>query len=181
MAVGKESILRAGSANAAAKEKKNGPAEGKEQEKTEIKKDKTKAAEERKNNKPAEPVMKVQAGELRSVPKTWGTPVLKKEDVAALAVSIKEFGMIVPVLVYKNKKQELLILKGYHRMAAARKAGLTEIPVCFTEAGTDSKAKKLFEELRSLESDKRVETASESKKDYEIISSISASLPAYLL
>lgn len=163
MAVGKGSILRAGSANAAAKEKKSAEKKAAGQEK-------------------ALPVegMKESAAQvpleaLKEVPQRWKDGAVDVKKPAGLTESIKLYGVLVPVLVYQNKKQGLLILDGACRVEAAREAGLVQIPVFFVEAKTDARAEEIYRELRSF----RKMCAPD--REYEVISSITANLPDYLL
>lgn len=169
MAVGKGSILRAGNANAATKEKKTALKES------------VPVLEENvpmvQMVKETDMAAKVPVEALKSVPKTWGIPALDDGQIEKLAQSMKSLGMIVPVVVYKNKKQELQILKGYHRVEAAKAAGLNEIPVSFVEADSDSKAKLIYEELRAFD----LALTKNMDKEYEVVSSITVNMPSYLL
>lgn len=173
MAVGKGSILRAGSANAAAKEKKQ----------EQIVKESVKpVVQEEENsqfiqaeNRQMNVATRVPTEELKEVPRTWGIPQLQSVKLQKLADSMGKFGILVPVVVYKNKKQELLILDGYHRVAVAKESGITELPVFFADVMTDVKARAMFEELRTFAK------AEELEKEYEVVSSIKSSMPSYLL
>ena len=52
-----------------------------------------------------------------------------KEKINALASSIKENGMIQPIIITKGKNDMYKIVAGERRWRAAKKAGLKEIPV----------------------------------------------------
>lgn len=177
MAVGKGSILRASNANAAVKEKKTTKETASIKEKSQpqevVKELAAKVTDI--TAKVSDMAAMVPVDALRNVPKTWGTPVINEGKLASLTESIKTFGMIVPIIVYKNKKQELLVLKGSHRVVAAKAAGLLQVPVSFVEANTDAKAKEIYVELRSFEK------ADETEKEYEVVSSITVNMPSYLL
>lgn len=177
MAVGKGSILRASNANAAAREKKVEKAASAVENKSVQEKDGkvTSAKSADIAVKAPEVVAKVPVDALKNVPKTWGIPVLDAARIASLKDSIQAYGMLMPVIVYKNKKQELLVLKGNHRIAAAKEAGLGQVPVAFVEADTDAMAKAIYAELRSFDK------AGETQKEYEVISSITVNMPSYLL
>lgn len=163
MAVGKGSILRAGNASAAVKEKKDGKAGALSTESV---------------TQSADKITMVPATALLPVPKTWGLPVLCGERVARLRESIRTHGVLAPVLVCKNAKQELFLLKGYHRVAAAKEAGCSEIPVVFTDAASDESARKIYEEIRKFE---KVSGRTDEEKEYEVVSSITVNMPSYLL
>lgn len=54
--------------------------------------------------------------------------------IEELSDSIKEFGIIQPLLVHKNKKGEgYELIAGERRLRASKKAGLTEVPVILRE------------------------------------------------
>ena len=55
-----------------------------------------------------------------------------KEKIDELAESIKEHGLIQPIIVVKNKDM-YKIVAGERRWRAAKKAGLKEVPVCIRE------------------------------------------------
>lgn len=55
-----------------------------------------------------------------------------KEKIEELAESIKEHGLIQPIIVVKNKDM-YKIVAGERRWRAAKKAGLKEVPVCIRE------------------------------------------------
>ncbi len=192
MSVGKGSILRASNANAAVKEKKTAPkaATGAVINSTQVQ-DKTDKSEKvqdipkkiqdiptkitDRNGKLSDMVTKVPVDACKQVPKTWGVTVVDVMRVESLKESIQAYGMLVPIIVYKNRKQELLVLKGNHRLAAAKAVGLKEVPVFFVEVATDAQAKEIHVELRSFEKDDNRE------KEYEVVSSITVNMPSYLL
>lgn len=168
MAVGKGSILRAGNANAAAKEKKAVKENKPSVESTEAVLKETGIAV-----KATDMAAKVPLEALKSVPKAWGSNRLDAARVDALAESLLKYGMLLPVLIYKNQKQELLVIKGSHRIAAAKQTGMTEVPAVFLETDSDRVAKEVYMELRSFDRTK--------DKEYEVVSSITVNMPSYLL
>lgn len=54
-------------------------------------------------------------------------------DLTELAASINAVGLLEPILATKNGGTKLLIVAGHRRHAAARKAGLNEVPVIVRE------------------------------------------------
>ena len=56
-----------------------------------------------------------------------------EEALDALSVSIKEKGVLQPLLVRKNNDGKYEIIAGERRFRAAKKAGLTEVPVIIKE------------------------------------------------
>jgi len=54
--------------------------------------------------------------------------VLDNEDMEALIDSIKEMGIILPLLVRRTSKGKLEIVSGHRRLFAAKKLGLEEVP-----------------------------------------------------
>lgn len=56
-----------------------------------------------------------------------------EEAIKALAVSIKEKGILQPLIVRKNDKGEYELIAGERRLRAAKEAGLTEVPVIIKE------------------------------------------------
>jgi len=169
LAVGKGSILRAGNANAATKEKKLVPV----QERTVETKDSSAVQLVKESDLTA----KVPLDALTAVPKTWGIVVLDENKLKKLQESIRTFGLLIPIVVYKNPKQELLVLKGYHRLEAAKAAKLTEVQVTFVEVKDADEAKAVYKELRSYDKI----ASKELEKEYEVVSSITVNMPSYLL
>ena len=68
----------------------------------------------------------VALGEIR-VPEN--VRALDAEHVKALAGSIKLQGMLVPVVVRDDSETGFELVAGFHRVAAARSLGLTDVPV----------------------------------------------------
>ena len=74
---------------------------------------------------------------------------LTKDFVA----SIKELGVLMPVIAVRNPDGVLMVRAGQRRTAAAREAGLTSIPVYITDEGTDD-ASRLVTQI--VENDQRL-------------------------
>jgi len=67
--------------------------------------------------------------------------------------SIKELGVLMPVIAVRNPDGTLMVRAGQRRTAAAREAGLTSIPVYITDEGTDD-ASRLVTQI--VENDQRL-------------------------
>jgi len=67
--------------------------------------------------------------------------------------SIKELGVLMPVIAVRNPDGILMVRAGQRRTAAAREAGLTSIPVYITDEGTDD-ASRLVTQI--VENDQRL-------------------------
>ncbi len=65
-----------------------------------------------------------------------------KEKITALSVSIKDHGLIQPIVVMKNKSGRFTIVAGERRWRAAKEAGLKEVPVIVNEY-TDEEAAEI--------------------------------------
>jgi len=60
---------------------------------------------------------------------------LNPEHVASLASSIKERGLLVPLIVKPLGDDRYGLLAGYHRHAACKQAGVAKIPVVIRDTG----------------------------------------------
>lgn len=167
MAVGRGSILRASNANAATKEKS-------EKKKMDGSAKKEVGENEIIQNIVNEASGKVPISVIKEVPKVWGLPKFNEDSNKAVTDSVKKFGILVPLVTYRNEKQEVVLLKGYNRLAAAKAAGLGEVPVTFVEVADEKQAKKIYEEIRRFD-------YVEKKEGYEVVSSITVNMPSYLL
>ena len=67
--------------------------------------------------------------------------------------SIKELGVLMPVIAVRNPDGTLMVRAGQRRTAAAREVGLTSIPVYITDEGTDD-ASRLVTQI--VENDQRL-------------------------
>lgn len=56
------------------------------------------------------------------------------KDLVELSASIKEFGIIQPIIVKKNSKGLYILIAGERRLRAAAMAGLKKVPVIIREA-----------------------------------------------
>ena len=59
--------------------------------------------------------------------------VLDNEDMEALVESIKDMGIILPLLVRKTGKDKYEVVSGHRRLFAAKKLGLKEVPCKVTD------------------------------------------------
>ena len=68
--------------------------------------------------------------------------VQDNEEMEALAESIKEHGIVSPVIVrpLENTTDEYEIISGHRRVMASRKAGITEVPVLIVSLDRDAAA-----------------------------------------
>lgn len=62
---------------------------------------------------------------------------LDDAHVQALAGSIKLQGILVPLVVRESGDDAFELVAGFHRIAAARSLGLTEVPVVVRDADTE--------------------------------------------
>ena len=59
------------------------------------------------------------------------------EDMEALVESVMEFGILTPLLARKTEQERYEIIAGHRRKLAAKKAGLTELPVILRDMTRD--------------------------------------------
>lgn len=59
------------------------------------------------------------------------------EDMEALVESVMEFGILTPLLARKTEQERYEIIAGHRRKLAAKKAGLSELPVILREMTRD--------------------------------------------
>ena len=59
------------------------------------------------------------------------------EDMEALVESVMEFGILTPLLARKTEQERYEIISGRRRKVAAKKAGLTELPVILRDMTRD--------------------------------------------
>lgn len=72
-------------------------------------------------------------------------------DVTDLAASIREVGLLQPLLVTSRESSRFELVAGRHRLSAARKAGLAAVPCLLVNAEGDTASKlKEHTERRSL-------------------------------
>src|SRR5690606_11596852 len=64
--------------------------------------------------------------------------VFDDEDLAELVHSVREFGVLQPVVVRKNAADEYELIMGERRTRAAREAGLTEIPAIVRDTADEN-------------------------------------------
>ena len=78
---------------------------------------------------PSEEIVKVKLSELRSNP-YQPRKVFDEDALQELADSIKQFGLLQPILV-QDRKDHYEIIAGERRWRAAKKAGIKTIPAIF--------------------------------------------------
>ena len=66
--------------------------------------------------------------------------VQDNEEMAALSESIRENGILSPLIVRPTEENQYEIISGHRRLYAARKAGLTEVPVLICTLDRDAAA-----------------------------------------
>ena len=66
--------------------------------------------------------------------------VQDNEEMAALSESIRENGILSPLIVRPTEEKQYEIISGHRRLYAARKAGLTEVPVLICALDRDAAA-----------------------------------------
>ena len=62
------------------------------------------------------------------------------EEMTALSESIRENGILSPLIVRPTEENQYEIISGHRRLYAARKAGLTEVPVLICDLDRDAAA-----------------------------------------
>ena len=66
--------------------------------------------------------------------------VQDNEEMAALSESIRENGVLSPLIVRPTEENGYEVISGHRRLYAAQKAGLTEVPVLICELDRDAAA-----------------------------------------
>ena len=66
--------------------------------------------------------------------------VQDNEEMAALSESIRENGILSPLIVRQVEENQYEVISGHRRLYAARKAGLTEVPVLVCDLDRDAAA-----------------------------------------
>lgn len=67
-------------------------------------------------------------------PDPFNPRTISQEQLRALERSIEEFGFVDPIIV---RRQDLTVIGGHQRLAAARRLGLNEVPVVQLELSPD--------------------------------------------
>ncbi len=62
------------------------------------------------------------------------------EDISALADSIRRYGVLQPLLVYRTEAGETALIAGRRRLMAALRVGLLSVPCLYTEADGEESA-----------------------------------------
>ena len=93
------------------------------------------------NNSNTEP-MKPARLKIESLHPFEGHPykVQDNEEMAALSESIRENGVLSPLIVRPTEENGYEVISGHRRLYAAQKAGLTEVPVLICELDRDAAA-----------------------------------------
>lgn len=75
----------------------------------------------------------------------------KGERLNDMVDSIKEFGIIVPIVVRPMKNQKYQILSGHNRVNAAKLAGILKVPVIIKEGLTEEEATLIVTETNTMQ------------------------------
>ena len=101
------------------------------------------------------PVAEGPAGGLVQVPVATITPnpmqprtTFEPDTLAELAASVKEHGVIQPLIVTQQGPERYQLIAGERRWQAARMAGLATVPVIIKEA-TPQEALEIFQKEKS--------------------------------
>ena len=78
-----------------------------------------------------------------------------KADVSDLVASIREVGLLQPLLVTSREPSRFELLAGRHRLSAARQAGLSAVPCLLVNADQDADKLKAHTERRSALEDRK--------------------------
>ena len=95
--------------------------------------------DDKKEENPSENVVMLKLREVEPNPKQ-PRRTFQQEKLEALADSLKNHGMIQPVLVKKNKNGMHTIIAGERRWRASRIAGLTQVPAIIKELSDEEAA-----------------------------------------
>jgi ParB family chromosome partitioning protein len=87
-------------------------------------------------------VINIPVSKLKLSKKRWKR---EKHDVDELAESMRRHGVLQPVIARK-KNGKMYVVAGAHRLRAAKKAGLTEMPVAVIDVDDDEAAMRSIEE-----------------------------------
>lgn len=114
---------------------------------------------------------------IKFVPQQWVFYDNSYIDLKDLKTSIKQFGILEPVIVRAHKDGSFQLLAGYGRIKAASEIGLTAVKCEILNDIDDETAKKIFFELHK---DKHPFNQLHKAK-FAAISRINHDLPDYLL
>ncbi len=79
----------------------------------------------------------VQVKVLELKPATYNPRLLTPKQEADLTASIKQFGMVDPIIVNSNKDRQNVVIGGHQRLTIAKKLGYKEIPVVYLNLTKD--------------------------------------------
>lgn len=159
MAVGKGSILRASNANTRTEEKKSQTRQTTEEE--------TLVSQVTKTINEG-----VLLDQLSLLDPESGQD---EEYLCRVEDSIKQFGILEPLLVWENKDHQLMVLDGATRLYAARRLKLKEVPVYVVEAENKKQAQQIRKELQEFKQ------VFQENHRFKIISAIRSDMPVHLL
>ena len=95
---------------------------------------------------------------------------------AALVASIREHGILGPLMIGRTPDGTLYLLGGYKRLDAAAKLRLTAVPAVVLEVADDREALRLFQELHATRT-----TASDIHEGKFMAAASLPAMPDYLL
>ena len=100
-------------------------------------------------------------------------------DITALKASITKRGIICPVLVAVTSKDEVWLIDGYSRVAAAKELDIKEIDAVVIKVDTKRDANNLYNEFNKSKSQVATDDIHEEK--FRVLCVKDHDLPAYLL
>lgn len=86
-------------------------------------------------------IQNVSVSELKAAtynPRKWS-----EEAVAGLTASIKQFGLVDPILVNGASNRSNIVIGGHFRLKVAKDLGLTEVPVVYLDIPEEEKEREL--------------------------------------
>ncbi len=64
---------------------------------------------------------------------------ITKESISGLVASVKEYGILQPILVRVTKEGKYELIAGFRRMAAAKEAALVEVPCILSNVNDEDR------------------------------------------
>ena len=86
-------------------------------------------------------VQTVKVSELK--PATYNPRKWSESAIAGLTVSIKQFGLVDPILVNGSAERKNIVIGGHFRLKVAKDLGYKEVPVVYIDIPDESKEKEL--------------------------------------
>lgn len=159
MAVGKGSILRASNASMKTEEKKSQISQMTEKE--------TSVSQNAKT---------ISEGVLVDQLSVLDTESHQDEEhFWRVEASVKQYGILEPLIVWENSDHELMVLDGAARLKAAKRLKIKEVPVFIIEAENENQAHQIRKELQEFKKMYR------ENHRFNIVSAIRSDMPVHLL